>query len=187
VTVRLVSPSLSAPGEDALGDLCARARRGDRVAQGLLYRRFVKDVARWVHQLTGNDRDLDDLVQETFIIAFRKLGELRDPARLRSWLASIATNQCRQRFKLTAKRGAVLRVLGTSEPQRSDPRGLGELQALYEQLAQLDPSLREPWVLRRLCDEDLLVVAEMCDASLATVKRRIAEADEWLERRLADD
>jgi RNA polymerase sigma-70 factor (ECF subfamily) len=165
--------------------MCARGARGDRAAQGWLYRRFAKDVARWAFQLVGHDGDLDDLVHETFLVAFRKLGDVKEPAKVRSWLASIATNLTRKRFQVATRRGAVVDDLSASAPRSHDPRALGELEVLYEQLAQLEPELKEPWVLRRLCDEDLTVVAEMCSVSLATAKRRIAEADAWLERRLA--
>lgn len=184
MTLRL-APAPEADDAESLTSLWARGRRGERSALEALYRRFARDVARWGWQLLGSDRDLDDLVQDTFILAFRKLDEVKEPERLRSWLASIASNLSRKRYRLSSRRLAVVTELGRSAPTAEDPRRLCELEALYEQLSRMDPTLREPWVLRRLCDEDLTVVAEACNVSLATVKRRIAEADEWLEGRLS--
>jgi RNA polymerase sigma-70 factor, ECF subfamily len=184
VTLRLVSAPSADAGE-SLSSLCERGSRGERSAHEAIYRRFAKDVARWVWQLIGTERDLDDVVQETFMVAFRKLHEVKEPERLRSWLASIASNLTRKRYRLASRRLEAATELGRSAPSFEDPRQLGELEVLYEQLARMDASLREPWVLRRLCDEDLTVVADACCVSLATVKRRIAEADEWLERRLS--
>jgi DNA-directed RNA polymerase specialized sigma24 family protein len=48
----------------------------------------------------------------------------------------------------------------------------------------LPGKLRVPWVLNRIADETLPEVATLCDTSLATVKRRIAEAEKRLKRRL---
>jgi RNA polymerase sigma-70 factor (ECF subfamily) len=58
---------------------------------------------------------------------------------------------------------------------------------LYDALYRLPDQLRIPWVLARVEQQPLKDVADACAVSLATVKRRILEADERLERKLKDE
>ena len=69
-------------------------------------------------------------------------------------------------------------------PRASDPRDRQAVDELYEALDGLAADVRIPWVLHRVEQMTLPEAAEACEISLATVKRRIKEADERLERRL---
>lgn len=69
-------------------------------------------------------------------------------------------------------------------PRASDPRDRQPVDELYEELERLSPDLRIPWTLHRVEQLTLPETARACELSLATVKRRIAEAEERLERRL---
>src|SRR5690349_6385393 len=69
---------VSAP-DKAVADLVAAARRADRAAYAELYQRF----ARAVHAVVlarASYRDAGDLVQDVFVIALERLGQLSDPA-----------------------------------------------------------------------------------------------------------
>jgi RNA polymerase sigma-70 factor (ECF subfamily) len=59
-----------------------------------VYTEFSGSIHSYVFHLLGNQEDADDVTQEVFIRAHGHLSELRDPARLRSWLYRIATNLC---------------------------------------------------------------------------------------------
>jgi RNA polymerase sigma-70 factor, ECF subfamily len=75
----------------APAEVVAAAREGDRAAFAELYRTHV----RMVHGLLlarVPRADVDDLVQEVFLTAMRRLGSLRDPAAFPGWLATIARN-----------------------------------------------------------------------------------------------
>jgi RNA polymerase sigma-70 factor (ECF subfamily) len=72
--------------------LVESAKAGDRAAFGKLYERY----ARMVHGILVAQvpvSDADDLVQDVFVMALRKLSSLRDPARFGGWLAAIARNR----------------------------------------------------------------------------------------------
>lgn len=75
-------------------DLAAvsRAREGDADAFRTLVERHSKSVFRLVYRMTGNAQDAEDLVQETFIKAFRNLGGFEERAHFGSWLYRIAVN-----------------------------------------------------------------------------------------------
>jgi RNA polymerase sigma-70 factor (ECF subfamily) len=59
---------------------------------GSLYRTHARDVARWVGLLGGPSIDVEDAVQEVFLVVHRRLGEFRGEAQIRTWLYRIARN-----------------------------------------------------------------------------------------------
>ena len=79
---------------DAQGDamLVAAARAGDRAAFGQLYSQY----SRMVHGILlarVPRHEVDDLVQDVFLVAMRRLGTLRDDAAFGGWLATVARNR----------------------------------------------------------------------------------------------
>jgi RNA polymerase sigma-70 factor (ECF subfamily) len=177
------APTLCAT--DALADLVRRAQQSEATALRSLYAMHAGSVARVVHHLLGRDGDVDDVVQETFVDAFDALHQLESPAALRGWLVAIAV---RKTHRLLAKRRR-RRLFGlhfalTTAPH-SDPRQREGADELYDALDRIAPDLRVPWVLHRVEQMTLPDVARACDVSLATIKRRIADADARIQRRLA--
>ncbi len=78
--------------EPAIGDadLVARARAGDRDSFGELYRRRAPAVFDHLARVVHDPAAAEDLTQATFLAAFESLAQLRDPARVRGWLFTIA-------------------------------------------------------------------------------------------------
>lgn len=76
--------------EDAA--LVRRAGAGDEAAFGLLYARYARVVHGLLLARVGPD-DADDLVQDVFLTAWRRLDALRDPGAFGGWLAAIARNR----------------------------------------------------------------------------------------------
>jgi len=81
------APSPSPGGGDA--DLVIASKRGDREAFEELVRRTARLVYARAYLETGDVHRAEDLVQETFLTAWKKLDQLSDPAGFRSWLMSI--------------------------------------------------------------------------------------------------
>ncbi len=71
-------------------DLVIRAQRGDRQAFANLYDQFAALVRSVGYDATGCLQESEDLCQEVFLQAYRRLGQLRDPSRFAGWLMSIA-------------------------------------------------------------------------------------------------
>ena len=172
-------PALAAvPVDDAT--LIAQALEGSDRAFATLYKRHARYLAGVVHRVLGRDDELDDVLQEAFLDASRALGSLRDPDGLRPWLAQITVRRVHKRL---ARRRLLRRLSSALEwvaPRVSDPAARAEVHALYRALDRLDPKLRIPWVLHEIEGETLPDVATICQASLATVKRRIAQAEREL-------
>jgi RNA polymerase sigma factor (sigma-70 family) len=89
----------------------AAARAGDREAMNELARRHLPMVYNLVRQALGDDPDVDDVVQDVLVRAWRQLPDLREPGSFRPWLAAIAVRQTGThlaRADLAARRAAPL-------------------------------------------------------------------------------
>lgn len=148
------------------------------------FRRFAPYVARIGYRLLGRDEEVDDLVQDVFVAAHRGLGELRDEAAVRAWLAVVTVRTARKRLR----RRRILQFLRLDDqpaiaaaPGGAEPRAeLALLGAALDRLAVTD---RIAWVLHHVEGETLERVAGLCGCSLATAKRRIRAAQLALEAR----
>ena len=124
--------------------LVVRARRGDRGALRALYDRHRGAVARVARAFAAlDDGDVDDVVQESFVRAFRALARLDEPARFGAWLLAIARNRARSRLERRRARESL------AERLARDAEALaGEAAALPDADAEADVAL-----VRRLIEE----------------------------------
>jgi len=187
----LVSQSLSLKVSEAVSDeeLVRRALAGERWGREMLYRRHAGSLLAMTVRLLANRGEAEETVQDTFVTAFEQLGTLREPGAVRGWLGQIAVNLVRRRFR----RGRLMRFLGLDRgaddatlEALADP-GIStdqraELALVDRLLRGMKPALRLAWMLRRVDGLELGEVASLCDCSLATIKRRIAEADAIVDR-----
>src|SRR5438128_10170572 len=70
----------------------ARARQGDGDAFRVLVERHSQSVFRLAFRMTGNEQDAEDVVQESFLRAYRQLGRFESRANFGTWLYRIAAN-----------------------------------------------------------------------------------------------
>ena len=80
-------------------ELVRRYLAGDQRALGDIYERYGDRVYDMCFAMLRSADDAADAYQDTFLTAADKLGQLRDTERLRSWLYSVARNQCRARLR----------------------------------------------------------------------------------------
>ncbi|HSD27623.1 MAG TPA: sigma-70 family RNA polymerase sigma factor [Vicinamibacteria bacterium] len=121
--------------------LVAAAREGDRRAFGQLYDRF----APMVHGLLlarVPRADVDDLVQDAFLQAMRRLGSLRNAEAFGPWVAAIARNRARDRWR----RGDD--VLPLPEDVPGPPHPEGEAMSVLAAIRRLPEAYRETLILR---------------------------------------
>lgn len=170
------------PVDDAR--LVELVRGGDARAFTTLYHRHARYLAGVVFRLTGREPDVDDVLQETFLDAVGAIHQLRDPAGLRSWLAAIAVRRVHKRLSRRRRLRFLERAVELVAPKASDPHDQRRVDELYEVLETLAADVRVPWTLHHVEGETLPEVAALCGVSLATVKRRIADAEARIARRL---
>jgi RNA polymerase sigma-70 factor, ECF subfamily len=155
-----------------------------------VYRRYAAYVAAVAQRLLGRDDEVDDTVQEVFLIAVRGLSGVRDPEAIKGWLARIAVRVARRRLRARRLRTFLgLEAVGAGDLPLSDftsPEQRALLCSLYRALDELPADQRIAWTLRHVEGEQLEAVADLCGCSLATAKRRIAAAAKWLEEVVSD-
>ena len=175
---------LASPCDDSA--LLERLRADDETAFTELYLRYARYVAGVVFSLLGDDGELDDVVQETFLDAQAGLADVEDPAAIRRWLVVIAIRRVHRLLARRRLRRWYTGKLAELSPRASDPREGRHAEDLYDALDRIPAKLRIVWILARAFAMPLQEVADVCEISLATVKRRLAEGDTRLERKLAE-
>jgi RNA polymerase sigma-70 factor (ECF subfamily) len=170
--LRLVVPS--SPTHERPSGIVPRSEALDPEA---VFRRHSGYVATVAHRLLGRDHEVDDTVQDVFVIAVRGIANVRDPGAIRAWLASITVRVARRRLRMRRARA----LLGLTEPvtyetipcELASPEQRALIARVYQTLDRLPVAERVAWTLHRIEGETLDSVASLCKCSLATTKRRI--------------
>jgi RNA polymerase sigma-70 factor (ECF subfamily) len=181
-------PNPSRPEAPEATALLERARRREPAAYRELFQTHVTAIYRVVRRLTGAPAEVDDLVQTTFVEAFRSLPSFRGDALFSTWLTRIAV-----RVSLRARRRPPrpLSLDEVGEPAAELP-GPERITAARETLAALDillaelrPKRRAAFALHVLEGHSMEEVAAMLNASTNAVKVRVHDARRHIEKRLA--
>jgi len=149
-------------------------------------------VWRTALHMVGNRADAQDVVQDTFVEAFRDVASLRAHAALRPWLLRISVHQAHRRFR----RRKLLRRLGLDRSiddasldtllhEDASPEQRSELRSVERALLDATAPERFAWILRYVDGHSLEEVADASECSLATVKRRLARAQALVQAALA--
>lgn len=149
-----------------------------------LFLEYAPYVAKIGLRMLGRRSETDDFVQDVFLEAHKGLGQLRDPALAKSWLAGIAVNTARHRLRRRRLASTFFldrppAYLDVASPDAS-PEERMLVARICSALDQLPVDQRLAWSLRHLAGERLDDVAVLCGCSLATAKRHIAAAHEAL-------
>ena len=164
--------------------------RREPVTFEALFSNYSGYVARVASRLLGSgDAELDDVVQDVFWLAARRIAKIPDLVQARGWLATVTTRVVRR--KLLRRR---FRALFHATPDNAEIPARGAtaeehavLARLYEILDGLPTDQRLAWSLRYLEGEPLDAVAAACGCSLATAKRRVAAAKCVIDEVFRDD
>ncbi|MFO0671359.1 MAG: sigma-70 family RNA polymerase sigma factor [Polyangiaceae bacterium] len=154
-----------------------------------VYRAQRDYVARLAHRILARDTDVDDVVQDVFVMAMSGLAKIREPEAVKGWLRTVTVRRCQRRLRFRKFKG----MLGFEESESyehvASPDASPEQRALlaraYAVLDKLPAAERVAWVLHEMEGEKLEDVARHLGCSLATVKRRIVAAKKALEENLS--
>lgn len=183
--VKRDSGSLAALGPADEAELIERCRADDRTAHEELYHRFRRQVAGNLYRVIGDRTDLDDLVQEVFVIAFRGLEKFRGDARLSTWLYRICVNVALGRIRTRKRRPATFGVADLDAalpdpslverpetPEKSLERRQ-DRERVYKALESLAPKKRIVLYLHEIEGLDLKEIAYLVDSNPVTVRTRL--------------
>jgi len=156
-------------------------REGRPEGAALLFARYRPHVLRVIVHALGPDRELHDLIQEVFLAAMDSIADLRDPRALKSWIGTIAIHTARRRLRQRKQQRCFDLYPADDPPERADHSvpdpEIGEAaRATFRVLDALSEEDRLVFLLRHVHGWKMSDIAELCGASLSTVKRRLARA-----------
>ncbi|MFQ5738949.1 MAG: RNA polymerase sigma factor [Acidobacteriota bacterium] len=182
--------SRSAPpvSGDLLEKLVAEVKRGDADAFRQLYGLYGRKILNYIYRMTGSRGDAEDLTQDTFILAYKKIDSLKESRKFQSWLFRIAQNNVYQKFR--TKRPHFEPIVPEAGPQAADVHQLAsplkspeahilsdELQGMLQQVInELPNKYREVFVLAALHKLSYQEISTMVGRSLPSVKSDIHRA-----------
>ena len=94
---------LYAPGMRGDAELVLAARSGDQGAFADIYDRYADRIHDFCHSILRDRHEAADAMQDTFVLASQRMGQLREPAKLRSWLFAIARHEALRRAKARSR------------------------------------------------------------------------------------
>ena len=167
--------------------LVEKARSGNRVSFHELVSMFQQDIHRLAYYRTFSQMDAEDLTQEVFEQAYRKMDSLHDPQRFRSWLYSIAVNRCND-FLRKRKYLALLQIRSAREQEvvkagmdrNNNYDDIIEKKRFWKQvksmLSKLSTMEREVFTLRFMDHRNINEIAAILHKNESTIKTHLYRA-----------
>jgi len=184
-------------GNDAAA--VARARTGDREAFRELVERHSRHIFRLAYRMTGNEEDAEDVVQETFLRAYRGLPRFEGKASFSTWVHRIAANCAIDLMRRRLPREAPLEI-ERADAERppafvQEPNSLSAPERRFfasdirrrvaQALGSLSPMERVAFVLRHFEGKPIAEVAQALDVRAGAAKNCVFRAVSKLRRELA--
>ena len=170
-------------------ELVIRAQESDEAAFGELMRRTSSASFRLAVSILRDRQEAEDEVQNSYLKAWRHVGQFQREAKFSTWLARIVVNQCLMRLrKLRAKSFVYLDEVstedGSSQRELTDvsatpERSLGSKEmseVLQREIRRLPPLLRHVLILRDVEELSSAEVASRLSISTSAVKSRLLRA-----------
>jgi len=162
---------------------------GNREAFGQIVSRYQTLICSLAYSATGSFSQSQDLAQETFVIAWKQLPELREPGKLRSWLCGILKNRVYKTYRREGQEPShaaesleAMQTLASGELPPSEQAITKEEESiLWRSLEKVPEIYREPLVLFYREHQSVEIVAENLELSEDAVKQRLSRGRKILQ------
>lgn len=166
-----------------------RALAGDQTAYADLYNQYAQGIYRLCYSLVLNKQDAEDVMQESFVYAFKNLHRFDpDKASFKTWLYTITVSRCRntyRRKRLPMVDLSQVLQLQIAAPNTNTPEAAlarrESIDAIREALVALSPILREAIVLRYGHGLTYREMAEVAGCPQKTAESRVRLAHQKLK------
>lgn len=181
---------VSLPGRESLGDaddrtIATRAADGDIRAFEILMRRYGSLMSAYAARIV-RPSDAEDVVQETFVTAWRDLPTLENLGSVRSWLITIVTRKSidllRSRREQQSLDDVDVQDPSDGPAETADATSLDE--ALSAVLSSLPEDQRRCWTLREVSGYGYQQIADELDIPVSTVRGLLARSRSTLVREM---
>ncbi|MCY4145421.1 MAG: sigma-70 family RNA polymerase sigma factor [Chloroflexi bacterium] len=170
----------------------ARALHGDQSAYSALYDHFAAGLYRLCYSLLMNAQDAEDIMQESFLYAFKNLHRYdSQKSALRTWLYTIAVSRCRNTYRrkrfptvdISQWFGAELKAPPAEAPEAAVIRRDAN-ESIMRALGELSPRLREAIVLRYGQGMTYREISEVVGCPQKTAESRVRLGHQRLRKSL---
>jgi RNA polymerase sigma factor (sigma-70 family) len=163
----------------------ALAAAGDEVGFTWLVDTYHADMARVAFVVCGDRELAADAVQSAWLVAWRKLGSLRDPGRVRPWLLAVTANETRQLVRRRQSPIVEIDLEAPGDPRGDPSHGIERLD-LRRALAHLSPDDRALLAMRYVLDLGSDELGAAVGTSPSAARTRVSRAVNRLRRELRD-
>ena len=167
--------------------VAGRAMDGDVEAFAVLVRRYTPMMRAYTQRMLNASAEVDDTVQEAFVTAWQRFGELDDPGKVKSWLMRIVSRKAVDRLRRHRPSVDVTEI-DRPAPLHASPSAVVEVRegvaALGAALRELPEAQRECWVLREMGGYSYDEIAEELGVPVTTVRGLLARARGFLITRM---
>ena len=178
--------------------LVRRAKQGDASAYSELVSKYERKVFRLAKNITQNDEDAEDVLQDAFLKAYEHLDDFQEQSKFYTWLVRIAVNEALMRLRkrktdrtvpldepVDTGEETVVREIAVWEDDPEQRYGKTELRGILdESILSLKPAFRTVFQLRDIEELSTEETAESLGISIAAVKSRLLRARLALRERL---
>ncbi len=175
---------------DLDGQLVKRVLDGDKAAFEALVARHIARAQAVARGVLGNDPAVDDVVQESFIRAYNRLGQLAQPAQFPSWLATISRNEAISWLRKNKKAKQVdvdyvtLEAPEEEEDDVIDQEKMMQARRLRSSIDRLKASYREIINLKYDAGLSYEEMADSLNTTVANVEKRLYRARKALQKEM---
>lgn len=148
---------------------------------------YSTDLYRYAVWLCGNDALAKDLVQETFLRAWRALDKLKDEAAAKGWLITILRREFARTFERKVPKFTDVHEVNVAEDRELEPDERAERELLRAGIMRLDPKYRDPLLLQVVFGLSCAEIAGQLGVSNNAVMTQLFRAREKLKEMLRKD
>ena len=148
---------------------------------------YSADLYRYAMWICGNDALAKDLVQETFLRAWRALDNLKDVAAAKSWLITILRREYARTFERKVPAFTDIEKVTVEDHDELKPDERTERDLLRKGILKLDPKYRDPLLLQVVFGHSCAEISEQLDISKSAVMTQLFRAREKLKTHLQKD
>jgi len=148
---------------------------------------YSTDLYRYAMWICGNDALAKDLVQETFLRAWRALDSLKDTGAAKSWLITILRREYARTFERKVPKFTDVEKVVVVDDDELEPDERTERDLLRKGIMKLDPKYRDPLLLQVVFGHSCAEISEQLGISKSAVMTQLFRAREKLKTLLQKD
>jgi RNA polymerase sigma-70 factor (ECF subfamily) len=148
---------------------------------------YSADLYRYAMWICGNDALAKDLIQETFLRAWRALDSLNDVTAAKSWLITILRREYARTFERKVPLFTDIDSVSIADDEELKPDELKERDLLREGILKLEPKYRDPLLLQAIFGHSCAEISEQLGITRSAVMTQLFRAREKLKAQLQKD